>query len=198
MNYIAKSVAAGILVGIGDIVYMVSGNIYIGAMLFSLALLTIINSNLYLYTGKIGFLFEKTVKPQIWSLAKILCANLLGVCFSFIMFYASNDVHNLIIKIARDKFVCSWLDLYCRGFLCGICMYIAVFNNHEVITVFSVMTFILCGFRHCIADAPFLIFNFSYVNLFKFIMIILGNSLGAIIMRDFCNPKQKKYFKEKS
>lgn len=48
MNYIAKSVAAGILVGIGDIVYMVSGNIYIGAMLFSFALLTIINSNLYL------------------------------------------------------------------------------------------------------------------------------------------------------
>lgn len=49
MNYIDKSIAAGILVGIGDIVYMVSRNIYIGAMLFSLALLTIINSNLYLY-----------------------------------------------------------------------------------------------------------------------------------------------------
>lgn len=198
MNYIAKSVAAGILVGIGDIVYMVSGNIYIGAMLFSLALLTIINSNLYLYTGKIGFLFEKTVKPPIWSLAKILCANLLGVCFSFIMFYASNDVHNLIIKIARDKFACSPLDLCCRGYLCGACMYIAVSNKEEIITVFSIMTFILCGFRHCIADFPFLIFNFSYVNLFKFIMIILGNSLGAILMRDFCNPKQKKYFKEKS
>ena len=185
MNYIAKSVAAGILVGIGDIVYMVSGNIYIGAMLFSLALLTIIK-------------FEKTVKPQIWSLAKILCANLLGVCFSFIMFYASNDVHNLIIKIARDKFECSPLDLCCRGYLCGACMYIAVSNKEEIITVFSIMTFILCGFRHCIADFPFLIFNFSYVNLFKFIMIILGNSLGAILMRDFCNPKQKKYFKENS
>ena len=172
MNYIAKSVAAGILVGIGDIVYMVSGNIYIGAMLFSLALLT--------------------------TLAKILCANLLGVCFSFIMFYASNDVHNLIIKIARDKFECSPLDLCCRGYLCGACMYIAVSNKEEIITVFSIMTFILCGFRHCIADFPFLIFNFSYVNLFKFIMIILGNSLGAILMRDFCNPKQKKYFKENS
>lgn len=49
-----------------------------------------------------------------------------------------------------------------------------------------------------IADFPFLIFNFSYENLFKFIMIIFGNSLGAIIMHDFCNPKQKKYFKEKS
>ncbi len=46
MNYIDKSIAAGILIGIGDIVYMVSWNIYIGAMLFSLALLTIINSNL--------------------------------------------------------------------------------------------------------------------------------------------------------
>ena len=198
MDCIAQSIAAGILVGIGDIVYMVSGNIYIGAMLFSLALLTIINSNLYLYTGKIGFLFEKTVKPPILSLAKILSMNLLGVCFSFIMFYASNDVHNLIIQIARDKFVCSWLDLYCRGFLCGICMYTVISNKHEIITVFSVMTFILCGFRHCIADFPFLIFNFSYENLFKFIMIIFGNSLGAIIMRDFCNPKQKKYFKEKS
>lgn len=197
-NYISKSIAAGILVGIGYIVYMVSANIYIGAMLFSFALLTIINSNLYLYTGKIGFLFEKTVKSQIWSLAKILCANLLGVCFSFLMFYASNDIHDAIIKIARDKFVCSWLDLYCRGFLCGICMYIAASNKKEIITVLSVMTFTLCGFRHCIADFPFLIFNFSYVNLFKFIMIILGNSIGAITMRYFCKPKQKKYFPKKS
>ena len=68
MNYIAKSVAAGILVGIGDIVYMVSGNIYIGAMLFSFALLTIINSNLYLYKDvkkKRGF--KRKVPKMTWQ-----------------------------------------------------------------------------------------------------------------------------------
>lgn len=46
MSDIKKALYAGVLVGIGDIVYTVSGNIYIGAMLFSLALLTIINSSL--------------------------------------------------------------------------------------------------------------------------------------------------------
>ena len=56
---IKKALYAGILVGIGDIAYITIKNNYIGAMLFSLALLTVINSDLNLYTGKIGFYKSK-------------------------------------------------------------------------------------------------------------------------------------------
>lgn len=55
-------------------------------------------------------------------------------------------------------------------------------EKEEIITTLSIMAFILFGFCHCIADFPFLISNFSYINLFKFIVIILGNSLGVIYL----------------
>ena len=42
------------------------------------------------------------------------------------------------------------------------------------------MIFILSGYEHCIADFPFLLVNLSIENIAKFLMIILGNSLGAI------------------
>ena len=106
------------------------------------------------------------------------------------VFISHAGIDESILKIARDKFACHPMDLYDRGILCGMCMYIAVSNKRQIITVFSIMTFILCGFRHCIADFPFLIMNFSYMNLLKFIMIVLGNSMGAIVMNFLTNDKK--------
>lgn len=187
MSDIKKALYAGVLVGIGDIVYTVSGNVYIGAMLFSLALLTIINSKLNLYTGKIGY-YKNYTPPFIM---KMLAMNFIGVLLVCCLFFISHaGIDEPILKIARDKFACRPMDLYNRGILCGMCMYIAVSNKRQIITIFSIMTFILCGFRHCIADFPFLIMNFSYMNLLKFIMIVLGNSIGAIVMNFLTNNKK--------
>ena len=44
------------------------------------------------------------------------------------------------------------------------------------------MIFILIGAEHCIADFPYLLFNFSIINIIKFISIIIGNSIGAILI----------------
>jgi len=55
-NIIKKSILAGILIGLGVIINLQSENPIIGALLFSFGLLTIIQMQLYLYTGKIGFL----------------------------------------------------------------------------------------------------------------------------------------------
>ena len=184
---IKKALYAGILVGIGDIAYVLLENNYIGAMLFSLALLTVINSRLNLYTGKIGF-----YKDYTWQfLIKILVMNLIGILFVCAIFlYGRPEINNTVLKIANVKFATNFLNLFIMGILCGMCMYIAVSNKNQIITVFAIMIFILCGFRHCIADFPFLIINFSFVNLLKFIMIILGNSVGSIIINFLFNDKK--------
>ena len=44
------------------------------------------------------------------------------------------------------------------------------------------MIFILIGAEHCIADFPYFLFNFSPISLLKFISIVIGNSLGAILI----------------
>lgn len=53
---IKKSILAGILIGLGVIINLQSANPIIEALLFSFGLLTIINMQLNLYTGKIGYL----------------------------------------------------------------------------------------------------------------------------------------------
>ena len=56
-----KSILAGILIGLGDIILLSITPKVLGAVLFSFGLVTIINMQLYLFTGKIGFLDKNNV-----------------------------------------------------------------------------------------------------------------------------------------
>lgn len=52
---IGKAIYAGLMVGIGVSTNLMLENPILGALLFSLALLVIMQNQLYLYTGKIGY-----------------------------------------------------------------------------------------------------------------------------------------------
>ena len=55
---------SGIMIGIGNVIYISVDNKYVGAMLFSLALLTIIQNKCQLYTGQIGYIREAKKHTQ--------------------------------------------------------------------------------------------------------------------------------------
>ena len=48
------------------------------------------------------------------------------------------------------------------------------------------MIFILIGAEHCVADFAYFIFVPTLINIIKFIAIVLGNSLGAIVIERLC------------
>lgn len=162
--------------GLGVVINTQADNKYIGAMLFSLALLVIIEQGLKLYTGKIGFIKEVPVKELII----MLWGNLLGVLFPVLMMQQKEAFAETLYKIAQNKFAQGHLELLFYGFLCGVLMYVAVCCKNKLITVFCIMTFILSGYEHCIADFPYMCMVFSPVNLSKFICIVVGNTLGSI------------------
>ena len=58
---IKKSTLAGILIGLGVIINIQSDIPELGALLFSFGLLTIINMQLTLFTGKVGFLLDAQI-----------------------------------------------------------------------------------------------------------------------------------------
>lgn len=175
-----NSILSGMLIGIGNIIYLILENHYIGAMLFSFALLTIINSNLPLYTGKIGFINDYS---KI-DFAKMLFGNLIGVtAIMFIAMLCKNNLYETMVASAVMKFSSNILSTFLLGFLCGILMFIAVYSKNVVITIFCIMIFILSGYKHCIADFPYVLMDFNIINAIKFLCIILGNSLGAILIR---------------
>lgn len=173
---IKQSILSGILVGIGVVLQVQTANPYIGAMLFSIALLVIIECNLKLYTGKIGFFKVSEIK----NLSTMLLGNLVGVLISISCALLKDGFYERILEISNAKFSNGYIELFLYGAMCGVLMFIAVYCKKPLITVFCIMTFILSGYEHCIADFPYLFFNFNIDNLLKFVCIVLGNSIGAI------------------
>ena len=179
---ISKSILSGILIGLGVIINTQTQSNVIGAILFSFGLLVIINTQLYLYTGKIGFIDDKkNISGMLLIL--ILIFNFIGIIITIGLYsLANNNFINSMMSTAIIKFSKSLLTLSINAIFCGMLIHFAVKNKNKIITIFAIMIFILIGAEHCIADFPYLIFNFSWINLFKFISIILGNSIGAIII----------------
>lgn len=175
---IRQSILSGMLVGIGVVINTVSENRYAGAMLFSLALLTIIHCGLKLYTGKIGFV--RTVPAK--DLGVMLLGNLAGVLVPTLAIASQRgDVMEKLLNVSENKFSAGYPAMFIFGCFCGVLMFVAVYCKNTVITVFCIMVFILSGFEHCIADFPYLAINFSIDNAGKFLCVVAGNSLGSIV-----------------
>ncbi|MCI8561454.1 MAG: formate/nitrite transporter family protein [Dorea sp.] len=175
---IRQSILSGALVGIGVVINTVSENRYAGAMLFSLALLTIIHCGLKLYTGKIGFVMTVPAK----DLGVMLLGNLFGVLIPTLAIASQKkNVMEKLLEVSGNKFSASFLAMFIFGCFCGVLMFVAVYCKNTVITVFCIMVFILSGFEHCIADFPYLAINFSLANLGKFLCVVAGNSVGSIV-----------------
>jgi formate/nitrite transporter FocA (FNT family) len=175
IDTIDKSIIAGFLIGIGVIINTIATIPFLGALLFSFGLLVIIQLQLPLYTGKIGFLGK--------NLFKILIFNFFGIGMC-LLFYctASPTFIPLITAAAAAKFSKTIIQMLLYGFFCGTLIHFAVRAKQPYITSMAVIIFILIGAEHCIAAFPFLLFCFNWTNLIKFGMIVLGNSLGAIFI----------------
>ena len=181
MNRIKQSLLAGILIGLGVINNLQSKNPVIGALLFSFGLLTIIQMQLSLYTGKIGYFSELHEIPFLFT---VLIFNFTGIAATIGLYALSNQSFiDVISAAAAAKFAKSALTLFINAAFCGALIHFAIKNNKKIIlTIFAVMIFILIGAEHCVADFPYLLFNLSPINIFKFIGIVLGNSIGAILI----------------
>lgn len=174
---------AGVLIGICDIVLLKVEDIYISSLLFSLALATIIKKGLPLYTGLIGSRIKRAkANPGLQKyLAQILIFNWLGCLTTFFLILFVQPKHFFILALGKAalKFSFSPLYILVSSLFCGICVHLAVNLKDKLILILAVMTFILCDFRHCIAEAPLLFLHFDIRAFIKLLLIVLGNSAGA-------------------
>lgn len=170
-----NSMIAGLLIGLGVIINTQTTPPILGAFLFSFGLLTIIQLKLPLYTGKVGFLQD--------NLALILLFNLLGIGITFAAYCISNpSFYESLAAIAAVKFSKGYLQMLFGGIFCGMLIHFAVKCKVSYLTSMAVIIFILIGAEHCIADFPYLLTVLSIDNVIKFILVILGNSIGAVLI----------------
>lgn len=198
INILFKGIYAGMMIGIGGTVYLSISNSIIGAIFFSVGLLTICIYKMNLYTGMIGYIIENKLN-YIVTLLLTLIGNFIGTMITSLL-VLNTRIANLSVRaneISAIKINDNYLSIFILSIFCGMLMYIAVntFKKEKdsivrYLAIFiCVIVFILSGFEHCIA-------NMYYISLAKLwslkavlsmLIMILGNSVGSIFIAIFNN-----------
>lgn len=198
INILFKGIYAGMMIGIGGTVYLSISNSIIGAIFFSVGLLTICIYKMNLYTGMIGYIIENKLN-YIVTLLLTLIGNFIGTMITSLL-VLNTRIANLSVRakeISSIKINDNYLSIFILSIFCGMLMYIAVntFKKEKdsivrYLAIFiCVIVFILSGFEHCIA-------NMYYISLAKLwslkavlsmLIMILGNSVGSIFTAIFNN-----------
>ncbi len=194
MVILKKSVAAGLMIGIGATIYLLCENKIVGAILFSVGLFAICSFGMYLFTGKIGYIINTKNDPNC---ALIWLGNLIGsTIMSIAVRIAKPDIHTVAADIVAKKVGQNWISIILLSFICGILMYVAVDNfvknPHTVSGIVGIFlcvsVFILCGFEHSIADINYCVLAVSSINealqyLLFLVVVSISNGLGALAIR---------------
>ncbi len=193
---LAKSILAGILIGIAGTIYLTlvkENQKVLGSFMFGFGLLVIVANGLYLYTGKVGYLIDKD-GFSIQTILLMVIGNLLGLSLIVAVLYMSNQTG--IIETAKEltahKMEHTAYEMLGLSILCGMMMYLGVEGYRRikndvarvVIVIMAVSIFILAGFEHSIADLFYFLTAWSLDwKAFGFILILLvGNGIGAIVL----------------
>lgn len=200
-----KGILAGVLVTLGGRVYIAVYSMndtygkIIGAILFSLGLLTILLYKLPLFTGRVGYMEINNTK-SVTNTLKVLIQNILGCIIAGYGIYriSSNEQLELINTMIEIKISTGIINTLILAIFCGGLMFIAVDSYHKttgiIVPILCVSVFILSGFEHCIANVGYIVEwgimqltngkltldNLSRLSI-SLITVIVGNSVGAIV-----------------
>ena len=189
LSTVISGVCAGIAILMGCSVYLGCESAYVGAILFSVALLSICMKGYALYTGRVGYLGESCDAKAVRALFLGLAGNALATfLLGPVIGYGVPALHEKAAAICAAKLNQSPLSTLIRGCGCGVLMYLAVSVYRDKQTplgiLFCIPVFILSGFEHSIADMGYFAIGgvFSLKMLWFILLVILGNSVGALIL----------------
>ena len=199
VEVLKSSFLAGVSVGIAGFGYLAardSGAGYmetkeiVGSILFSFALLAVVNYKMMLYTGTAGFV----KKGEMGRLGLILLGNIIGCAAVALMARLSSmPLQQTAQSILEFRLTISPLSGGILAIGCGFIMTTAVTfarKGNNLPLLFGVPLFITCGYPHCMADAFFYLcvpLDFWMANLGSilgfYVCIVLGNFVGCNFYR---------------
>ena len=157
----------------------------VGSVAFTIGLLAVCYYGANLYTGRIGYPFDRHDREALTDLVFGLLGNLTAtVCCGLLLGSMKGEA---AVALCGSKLTQAPLETLLRAAFCGMLVYIAVNLFRDKKTPLGILigipVFILSGFEHSIADA----FYFAAAGEFSgkaavfILLVLLGNSLGALI-----------------
>ena len=185
-----KGICAGIPIMVGCCVFLACENTYAGAILFSVALLSICMKGYALFTGKVGYIVESHKGSDVANLMIGLAGNLVTTfLLGLLIRYAIPAQGTVAEALCQGKLDNQELwQTFVRAVFCGFLMYLAVSILKDKSTplgiIYGIPVFILAGFEHSIADMFYFGASGIYTaRAFLFVLIVvLGNSVGGMLL----------------
>ena len=183
----SRSVLAGIMIGLAGVVNLSVDNKFVGALLFSFGLITILAQSLNLYTGKVGTI---NLSCEWFMLPVIIFGNFIGtniIAWGMSLTRFGETLNQSAYVIVQNKLADNWFSILLLSIGCGIMMYLAVKRWTEntstwLIVILPVMIFILSGFEHSIANMFYFAMANEYsIKAFLYVgLMLIGNAIGTL------------------
>lgn len=189
---VCRGIFAGLMIGIGCIVYLACPNKLVGALLFSAGLFFILSNGGALLTGLCG------LKTPWKTLAAVLALNTLGTLIAGALSWPAMKLAQPAAELVANKLAANPLSWLTNGILCGILVHLAVTgykrakdSTHAVASVlYAIPAFIVAGFEHSIADLGYLAIALPALQpadilrmLCLILVVIIGNVIGSKALR---------------
>lgn len=170
---------AGILIALSATIYLSIGGT-VGAILFSIGLLTVLRFECKLFTGKAGLLITNEI--SVIELIKVYLGNFLGVAAWGTLLRLSEisiDANNIVIK----RLEATLPQTLFLGICCGILMYIAVnlYKTFPIGTIMTVAAFVILGAHHSIADMFYFVISVGKFSVGKMFSSLIVTTIGNVI-----------------
>ena len=184
-NLISKSILAGLLISLAGIVYLNCPEKIVGSLLFSLGLISVILLEANLFTGKIGYVNSKR---SILDSLLMLVFNLVAAAIVGLIYRCGSGAAASIAESKLLVFSETWWLTGLKAIGCGAAIYLAVEGYKKskslIPVILGVMTFILAGWNHCIADCFYMAAGSSSALAIPYLLVVIvGNSIGSLLIR---------------
>ncbi len=184
LNQVFSGILAGLLISIGGAVFLSVGDKTVGAVGFTIGLISVCYYGANLFTGRVGYLFEKK-KGAVPELFLGLLGNLIGSVLAGLALLSVKG--EAARAVCEAKLALSGGSVFVRAVFCGMLVYIAVnlFRDKKTVLgiVIGIPVFILSGFEHSVADMFYFAAagEFSAKALLFIVIVLAGNAAGALL-----------------
>lgn len=193
-------ILAGVAIAFGSLAFILTksaGSSILGSVAFSIGLLLVCFLGLNLYTGKIGFVFDKQEKFGVLLLLTYL-GNIVGaVATGYLYYFAFKDMEGVMDVVHSTTGIRmigegdSWYRALIMSMFCGVFVFLAVYGYKKFTNpgmkvfaiIFCVFIFVVTGMEHTIANMVYFSFgnDWSWRALLNILITTAGNSLGSIL-----------------
>lgn len=185
IKLISKSILAGLLISLAGIAYLNCTDEIVGSLLFSLGLISVILLEAKLFTGVIGYVNSKR---SILDSVAILVFNLVIATIVGWIYRCGSAAAVAVTESKLLVFSETWWLTGLKAIGCGAAIYLSVEGYKKskslIPVILGVMTFILAGWNHCIADCFYMAAGSSSVLAIPYLLlVIVGNSIGSLLVR---------------